>query len=76
AMKARGFKGIAMGTLIMLYAQKSLRRLDMHGRDRKKMGARQEHEKRVVLETIVSLLPRERNTLSVSFLSMLLRAAI
>ncbi|XP_052149230.1 BTB/POZ domain-containing protein SR1IP1 isoform X1 [Oryza glaberrima] len=76
AMKARGFKGIAMGTLIMLYAQKSLRRLDMHGRDRKKMGARQEHEKRVVLETIVSLLPRERNTMSVSFLSMLLRAAI
>uniref|UniRef100_A0A0D3FF78 BTB domain-containing protein n=2 Tax=Oryza TaxID=4527 RepID=A0A0D3FF78_9ORYZ len=55
AMKARGFKGIAMGTLIMLYAQKSLRRLDMHGRDRKKMGARQEHEKRVVLETIMRL---------------------
>jgi len=27
AMKARGFKGIALGTLIMLYAQKSLRRL-------------------------------------------------
>jgi hypothetical protein len=27
AMKARGFKGIAMGTMIMLYAQKSLRRL-------------------------------------------------
>lgn len=28
------------------------------------------------METIVSLLPREKNTLSVSFLSMLLRAAI
>jgi hypothetical protein len=27
AMKARGFKGIALGTLIMLYAQKSLRML-------------------------------------------------
>lgn len=27
AMKARGFKGIALGTLIMLYAQKSLRTL-------------------------------------------------
>lgn len=27
AMKARGFRGIALGTLIMLYAQKSLRRL-------------------------------------------------
>lgn len=76
AMKARGFKGIAMGTMIMLYAHKSLRRLDMNGRDRKKMEPRQEHEKRVVLETIVSLLPREKNTMSVSFLSMLLRAAI
>lgn len=76
AMKARGFKGIALGTLIMLYAQKSLRRLDVNGRERKKMDPRQEHEKRVVLETIVSLLPREKNTMSVSFLSMLLRAAI
>jgi len=76
AMKARGFKGIALGTLIMLYAQKSLRRLNMHGRDKKKMDPRQEHEKRVVLETIVSLLPKEKNTISVSFLSMLLRAAL
>jgi hypothetical protein len=48
----------------------------MNGRDKKKMEPRQEHEKRVVLETIVSLLPREKNTMSVSFLSMLLRAAI
>lgn len=40
------------------------------------MEPRQEHEKRVVLETIVSLLPREKNAMSVSFLSMLLRAAI
>ncbi|RLN19716.1 BTB/POZ domain-containing protein [Panicum miliaceum] len=75
AMKARGFKGIALGTLIMLYAQKSLRRLNMHRRD-KKMDPRQEHEKRVVLETIVSLLPKEKNSTSVSFLSMLLRAAL
>lgn len=35
----------------------------------------QEHEKRVVLETIVSLLPREKNAIPVSFLSMVLRAA-
>ncbi|CAN6313664.1 unnamed protein product [Urochloa humidicola] len=76
AMKARGFKGIALGTLIMLYAQKSLRRLDMHGREKKKMDPRQEHEKRVVIETVVSLLPKERNSVSVSFLSMLLRAAL
>ncbi|CAL4929707.1 unnamed protein product [Urochloa decumbens] len=77
AMKARGFKGIALGTLIMLYAQKSLRRLDMHGREKKKkMDPREEHEKRVVVETIVSLLPKEKNAMSVSFLSMLLRAAL
>ncbi|TVU47999.1 hypothetical protein EJB05_07618 [Eragrostis curvula] len=48
AMKARGFKGVALGTLIMLYAQKSLRKLNiMHGREMKKMDPRQEHEKRV-----------------------------
>ncbi|KAJ1298218.1 hypothetical protein BS78_01G436900 [Paspalum vaginatum] len=76
AMKAKGFKGIALGTLIMLYAQKSLRRLDMHWREKKRMDPRQEHEKRVVLETIVSLLPKEKNSMSVSFLSMLLRAAL
>ncbi|KAL6645611.1 hypothetical protein ACP70R_017219 [Stipagrostis hirtigluma subsp. patula] len=76
AMKVRGFKGIALGTLIMLYAQKSLRRLNINGRDKKKMDAMQEHERRVVLETIVSLLPREKNSMSVSFLSMLLRAAL
>uniref|UniRef100_A0A0E0KAA3 BTB domain-containing protein n=1 Tax=Oryza punctata TaxID=4537 RepID=A0A0E0KAA3_ORYPU len=67
AMKARGFKGIAMGTLIMLYAQKSLRRLDMHGRDRKKMGARQEHEKRVVLETILLRMKMRLRDPSVAF---------
>ena len=49
---------------------------EIFGKGRKKIEPRQEHEKRVVLETIVSLLPREKNTMSVSFLSMLLRAAI
>lgn len=49
---------------------------DIFGRGRKKIDPKQEHEKRVVLETIVSLLPRERNAMSVSFLSLLLRAAI
>ncbi|GMP31319.1 hypothetical protein CsSME_00005582 [Camellia sinensis var. sinensis] len=49
---------------------------EMFGTGRKKIEPRQEHEKRVVLETIVSLLPREKNSMSVSFLSMLLRAAI
>lgn len=49
---------------------------EIFGKGRKKVEPQQEHEKRVVLETIVSLLPREKNALSVSFLSMLLRAAI
>ncbi|KAF3440847.1 hypothetical protein FNV43_RR19133 [Rhamnella rubrinervis] len=76
AMMARGFKQYALGPILMLYAQKSLRGLEIIGKGRKKVEPRQEHEKRVVLETIVSLLPREKNALSVSFLSMLLRAAI
>lgn len=48
----------------------------MFNKGMKKLMPREEHEKRVVLETIVSLLPREKNAMSVSFLSMLLRAAI
>ncbi|KAL5753111.1 hypothetical protein ACOSQ2_023618 [Xanthoceras sorbifolium] len=76
AMMARGFKQFALGPVLMLYAQKSLRGLETFGKGRKKIEPQQEHEKRVILETIVSLLPRERNALSVSFLSMLLRAAI
>lgn len=76
AMMARGFKQYSLGPILMLYAQKSLRGLDVFGKDKKKIDPRQEHEKRVVLETIVSLLPREKNAMSVSFLSMLLRAAI
>ncbi|XP_059623993.1 BTB/POZ domain-containing protein SR1IP1-like [Cornus florida] len=76
AMMARGFKQYALGPILMLYAQKSLRGLEIFGKGRKKIELRQEHEKRVVLETIVSLLPREKNAMSVSFLSMLLRAAI
>ncbi|KAH0468526.1 hypothetical protein IEQ34_003559 [Dendrobium chrysotoxum] len=76
ALKSRGFKQQALGPVIMLYAQNSLRGLDIFGRGRQKIEPKQEHEKRVVLETIVSLLPTETNTISVSFLSMLLRAAI
>ncbi|XP_004231910.1 BTB/POZ domain-containing protein SR1IP1 [Solanum lycopersicum] len=76
AMMARGFKRYALGPILMLYAQKSLRGLEIFGKGRKKIEPKQEHEKRVVLETIVSLLPKEKNALSVSFLSMLLRAAI
>ncbi|XP_018437374.1 putative BTB/POZ domain-containing protein At3g49970 [Raphanus sativus] len=76
AMMARGFKKHALGPLLVVYAQKALRGLEISGRGAKKMDAEQEHERRLILETIVSLLPRERNAVSVSFLSMLLRAAL
>lgn len=46
------------------------------GKGRKKIEGGEEQEKRVVIETIVSLMPREKNAMAVSFLSMLLRAAI
>lgn len=48
----------------------------MFGKARKKIEPKHEYEKRVVLETIVGVLPREKNAMSVSFLSMLLRASI
>ncbi|AEE78612.2 Phototropic-responsive NPH3 family protein [Arabidopsis thaliana] len=76
AMIARGFKRYSLGPVLKLYAEKALRGLDIFGKEAKKMEAEQEHEKRLILETIVSLLPRERNSVSVSFLSILLRAAI
>ncbi|CAI0405604.1 unnamed protein product [Linum tenue] len=64
AMVSRGFKQYALGPVLMLYAQKSLRGLETFGKPKKKIDPQQEHEKRVVLETIVSLLPRERNAMS------------
>ncbi|KVI08951.1 BTB/POZ fold [Cynara cardunculus var. scolymus] len=72
---SRGFKQFALGPVLMLYAQKCLRGLEIYGKSKKKIEPQQEHEKRVVLETIVGLLPREKNAISISFLSMLLRAA-
>ncbi|KAH7674951.1 hypothetical protein IHE45_08G106300 [Dioscorea alata] len=48
-----GFKPVALGPILMLYVQKSLRDLDLLGKERKKMEPKQEHEKRVVLETIL-----------------------
>ncbi|XP_073044868.1 BTB/POZ domain-containing protein SR1IP1 isoform X1 [Primulina eburnea] len=76
AMMARGFKQYALAPILMIYAEKSLLGLEIFGKGRKKIQPKQEHEKRVVLETIVSLLPRGKNVMSVSFLSMLLRASI
>ncbi|XP_071713275.1 BTB/POZ domain-containing protein SR1IP1 [Rutidosis leptorrhynchoides] len=76
AMISRGFKQYALGPTLMLYAQKCLRGLEIFGKSMKNIEPKREHEKRIVLETIVSLLPWEKNAMSVSFLSMLLRASI
>ncbi|KAK4801381.1 hypothetical protein SAY86_021868 [Trapa natans] len=76
AMIGRGFKQYALGPILMLYAQKSLKGLGVFGNGQKKIEPEQVHEKRIVLETIVSLLPRQKNAMPVSFLSMLLRAAM
>ncbi|KAL5064055.1 hypothetical protein RYX36_025792 [Vicia faba] len=76
AMMARGFKQWGIGPIIMLYSQKSLRGLEIFGKGRKEIEAHEEHEKRLILETLVSLMPREKNAISVSFLSIWLKAAI
>ncbi|CAH2043224.1 unnamed protein product [Thlaspi arvense] len=52
AMMARGFKQYGLGPVLMLYAQKSLRGLEIFGKGTKKIEPKQEHEKRVILETI------------------------
>ncbi|KAK9074188.1 hypothetical protein SSX86_006785 [Deinandra increscens subsp. villosa] len=75
ALVSSGFKQFALGPVLMLYAQKCLRGLEIYGKSKKNLDPKQEHEKRIVLETIVGLLPREKNAISISFLSMLLRAA-
>ncbi|KAI3704634.1 hypothetical protein L1987_74860 [Smallanthus sonchifolius] len=75
ALVSKGFKQFALGPVLMLYAQKCLRGLEIYGKSKKNLEPKQEHEKRIVLETIVGLLPREKNAMSISFLSMLLRAA-
>lgn len=49
---------------------------ELFGKVAKRIEPKEEYEKRVVLETIVGLLPRDKNAMSVSFLSMLLRASI
>ena len=49
---------------------------EIFGNGKNKSDPNEENEKRVVLETIVSLLPREKHVVSVNFLSMLLRSSI
>ncbi|KAJ9564307.1 hypothetical protein OSB04_000273 [Centaurea solstitialis] len=76
AMISRGFEKYALGPILTYYAQKRLHDLEILGKNKNKSDPNQENETRVVLETIVSLLPREKTGVSVTFLSMLLRSAI
>ncbi|XP_024974619.1 BTB/POZ domain-containing protein SR1IP1-like [Cynara cardunculus var. scolymus] len=76
AMISRGFEKYALGPILTYYAQKRLQDLEILGKSKNKSEPNQENETRVVLETIVSLLPREKNGVSVRFLSLLLRSAI
>uniref|UniRef100_A0A7N0ULU9 Phototropic-responsive NPH3 family protein n=2 Tax=Kalanchoe fedtschenkoi TaxID=63787 RepID=A0A7N0ULU9_KALFE len=76
AMMSRGFKHAALGPILTLYAQKSLCCLDTYGTGARKIEPQLAQEKRVVVETVTGLLPREKNAVSASFISMLLRASI
>lgn len=86
AMKARGVGSDSVGAAIKFYAQRWLRGLirkqsGVEPGIRKKTKASDaaaalENEQRVLVETLVHLLPHERNITSVGFLFALLRAAI
>ncbi|XP_076922792.1 BTB/POZ domain-containing protein SR1IP1-like [Bidens hawaiensis] len=76
AMISRGFNKYALGPILMLYARKCLQDLEISGKGKNKNEPNQENEKRIILETIVGLLPREKNAISTNFLSLLLRSAI
>ncbi|BBN10863.1 protein MpNCH1 [Marchantia polymorpha subsp. ruderalis] len=87
AMRSRGLRYESIGGALMHYAHRSLKGLHRKqtGRDMYKGGQQKkvhdstsaiEHEQRILVETIVSLLPPEKNTASCSFLFGLLRTAI
>ncbi|KAE8695031.1 BTB/POZ domain-containing protein [Hibiscus syriacus] len=74
AMIARGFKHIFLFLRLCFMLRKLLE--EIFGKGRKRIEPRPRTRERDVLETIVRLLPRKKNAMSVSFLSVLLRAAI
>uniref|UniRef100_A0A7N0URZ5 NPH3 domain-containing protein n=1 Tax=Kalanchoe fedtschenkoi TaxID=63787 RepID=A0A7N0URZ5_KALFE len=76
AMMSRGFKEAALGSILTLYAHKSLCCLDTYGTGAWKIEAQLAQEKRVVVETLAGLLPRESRAVSASLISVLLRASI
>ncbi|KAI5077694.1 hypothetical protein GOP47_0007518 [Adiantum capillus-veneris] len=89
SMKKAGLKPEAIGHALIYYAHKSLRNLTKkssslgpldHGSIKSKVMAHDasmavEHEQRILVETIVSLLPREKNIATINFLIGMLRIA-
>lgn len=82
AMKSRGVRHESIGTSLMHYAEQALKGLakkwDASARTKlpSPAAALEQHEQRIVVETIVSLLPTEKNAIPIAFLFGLLRTAV
>ncbi|XP_024359528.1 BTB/POZ domain-containing protein At5g48800 [Physcomitrium patens] len=86
AMRMKGLRVESIGGALMHFAQRSLKGLNRKQNGRSDLkppkikvhdtSTAMEHEQRILVETIVSLLPPEKNTASCSFLFGLLRTAI
>eukprot|EP00249_Psilotum_nudum_P022122 c28386_g2_i1 orf=1122-2972(+) len=81
AMRSRGLQNESIGGALLYYAQRSLKSLNkkqghLESSLHSKSNASLEHEQRILVETIVSLLPIEKANVPVSFLFGLLRTAI
>ncbi|XP_002970426.2 BTB/POZ domain-containing protein At5g48800 isoform X1 [Selaginella moellendorffii] len=85
AMMSRGLRHETIGAALMHYAHRALKGFNRKqvARDssRTKLKVHDsataiEHEQRILVETIVSMLPREKNSISCSFLFGLLRTAL
>jgi hypothetical protein len=75
AMKAKGLSYQALGSSLSLYADKSLQGIVWKQQQQSSVNNKWD-EQRILVETIVELLPLEKNTMSLTFLCGLLRSAI
>lgn len=87
AMKSRGIRNESLGGALIHYAQKTLKPLSKKGNYDAKSKVKltldglmnskaMEHEQRILVESIVSMLPQEKHIFSTHFLLGLLRTAI
>lgn len=75
AMKAKGLSYRSLGSSLVLYAEKSLQK-GIQIKENDVSANKVEKEQRILIETIIGLLPGEMNSMSVTFLCGLLRSAI